>query len=117
MVDPNGSGSLSATAGTGLSVDPFGDIYIVPSRAVQRCQHRLHGLNNTDQAVTYSVSQQGDTNFDINGSPFGTGGTLAGGIQSVTVALRDDAYDLDAGVYTTVFLDETNDRPATIRTP
>ena len=115
-LDPNGSGSLVCdTLGTGLSVDPFGDIlHIGPvGGPFNDASIDYTVSNNTDQAVTYSVSQQGDTNFDINGSPFGTGGTLAGGESvSVTVALRDDAYDLDAGVYTStiVFLDETNDQ-------
>ena len=115
-LDPNGTGSLVCdTLGTGLSVDPFGDILHIGAVGgpFNDASVDYTVSNNTDQAVSYSVSQQGDSNFTINGSPFGTSGTLAGGESvSVNVSLTDAAYDLDAGVYnsTIVFLDETNDQ-------
>jgi lysyl endopeptidase len=115
-LDPSGSGSLICdTLGTGLSVDPSGDILHVGAIGGPFNDADIDYTlsNNTDQSVAYNVSQSGSFTLDIDGNPFPATGTLAGGNSViVNVALADSAYALPAGVYvnTVSIVDVTNDQ-------
>ncbi len=114
-LDPDGTGSLVCdTLGKGLSIDPATDVlhYGEIGGPFNDASINYTMTNNTPDLVSYTVSQGGTFDIELDGSLADLNGVLPGGGGEVvlTASLAANTASLPAGTYENilVFSDNTN---------